>query len=165
MYKFILLFLCCFVSMNFVLAETLYDLYSDYSTGKDKVKSSTKVIPQCNNSYTQNYTNQYKNFHTDDIVKQGSKNQGQYARVNKLTNPVRIDNPYNRLNDRYMQTPAQVYASAKKYNGNAVRFKKGADGKLYGYNKYGIKVGTYKVNNNGTTTQYDFYGNKKENYK
>lgn len=144
-----------------VLASNLQDLYTNNDRTQSKLflkqEKNEKIY---NNSYMPNYTAPKQNSY-QNIIQQGSKNQGYYATTNKLRNPVRIDNPYNRLNDKYNPTPEQVYSSAIKYDGDAVKFKKGADGKLYGYNRYGQKVGTYNVNNNGTVVQYDKKGNKR----
>ena len=103
-------------------------------------------------------------------MKQGSQNYGEYATKDRRTNPVRIGNPYNHLNDKYISTPTtNMYSGSSKssssFDGDAVRFKRSADGNIYGYNKYGKRVGVYRLNNNGTTTQYDTQGNKMGTFK
>lgn len=97
---------------------------------------------------------------SNNLVKKGSPNYGQYGLANKRTNPLRYDNPYNALNDKLITT-----APAQNYNGRAVTFKKSRDGKLYGYDKYGKKVGVYQVNKNGTTSQFSTRGQKVGTYR
>lgn len=159
-----------------VLADTLYGLYSDNSikqnntntkttNTKSKSKRRTNSVP-ANQTYTPTFSNQNRIFKDpNDMMQKGSLNYGQYATSGKRTNPVRFDNPYNHLNDKYTTTQEQVSASTATYDGDAVRFKRGADGNIYGYNKYGKKIGVYRLNNNGTTTQYDTQGNKMGTFK
>ena len=141
-----------------VAADTLYDLYTDHSTTQPQKQITTKK--QTTNTSSKNYNNTYMpNFYSqnqtfknpEELVKKGSLNYGEYGTSNKRTNPVRIGNPYNHLNEKYVDSPI---TNAAKYTGNAVRFKKGADGNIYGYDKYGQKIGIYRVNNNGTTTEF-----------
>lgn len=158
-----------------VFADTLYGLYSDNTakqtttTTKHKKTKSSNNLNQYNNTYMPNYSNDSPmktlSGNADELMKKGSPNYGQYAITNKRTNPLRFDNPYNKLNDKKITTPAQAATSTVTFDGDAVKFKKGADGNLYGYNKYGKKIGVYRVNANGTTTQYDTQGNRMGTFK
>lgn len=146
-----------------VAADTLYDLYTDHSSAQPKQSVIKKRVTNpsdknYNDTYMPNFSSQNQTFRNpQEIMKKGSLNYGEYGTNNKRTNPVRIGNPYNHLNEKYVDSSA---TSAVKYTGNAVRFKKGADGNIYGYDKYGQKVGIYRINNNGTTTE--FKTNRKE---
>lgn len=183
----------CFSIADNVLADTLYGLYGDNSMSqvnkiinnnikskenkKDKNKkrksnTSVQTNTQYNTNYMPNYNQQQLNYSTsrsnnmNEIVKQGSPNYGQYGRNYQRTNPIRIDNSYNRFNDSYRLKNQQDAASnAVYFDGDAVKFKQGPNGAIYGYNKYGKKIGVYRVNNNNTTTQYDTYGNKMGTFK
>lgn len=162
-----------------VIAGTLYDLYSDNSartstqtTTKTKSANQTNNVSNYYNSnYMPDYSNQTQIFkNPEKLMQKGSMNYSQYAAKDKRTNPVRIGNPYNHLNDKYVSTPTST-TSAKSsqvtssFDSDAVRFKRASDGNIYGYNKYGKKVGIYKLNGNGTTTQYDTQGNKMGTFK
>ena len=149
-----------------VFANTLQGLYTDYSGKQVQNAKETNRTINSNNTFMPNYSNSQINpTNNDYIIKQGSKNYGQYANTNRRTNPVRIDNPYNHLNDKYVLPAEHADSSSMNFDGDAVKFKKGADGQIYGYDRYGRKVGTYKINNNGTTTQYDNRGNKIGTFK
>lgn len=174
-----------------VLADTLYGLYGDNSsnainkvlqnktssTKENKKKKKTKSnisnqTTQYNSNYMPNYNqlkSNYSNLSTknmDELVKQGSPNYGLYGRNYQKTNPIRIDNSYNRFNDSYRLKNQQAAANATvNFDGDAVKFKQGPNGTIYGYNKNGKKIGVYRVNNNGTTTQFDSYGNKMGTFK
>lgn len=164
-----------------VFANTLYDLYSDNSIKQSVQTSKTKPTKNTNhtqinpayynNSYMPNFSGQNQVFkNPESLMKQGSQNYGEYATKDRRTNPVRIGNPYNHLNDKYISTPTtNMYSGSSKssssFDGDAVRFKRSADGNIYGYNKYGKRVGVYRLNNNGTTTQYDTQGNKMGTFK
>ena len=157
----ILMFAICIADK--VFANTLQGLYTDYS---NKQIQKTKETNNYNHTYMPNYSSNQTNVKDSDyIIKQGSKNYGQYATNNRRTNPVRIDNPYNHLNDKYVLPTEHADSSSINFDGDAVKFKKGADGQIYGYDRYGRKVGTYRINNNGTTTQYDNRGNKIGTFK
>lgn len=150
-----------------VAADTLYGLYSDYSnnsTNKTTTKKQTKnkSNENYNNTYMPNFSSQNQIFkNPEELMKKGSQNYGEYSQYNKLTNPVRIGNPYNHLNEKYITSPK----SATKYNGEAVRFKQGVNGTIYGYDKNGQKVGTYRLNNNGTTTEFNTKGKEIKTFK
>lgn len=168
------------------LANTLYGLYSDNSIkqtpataavrnsrAKNKrTPSNNKNTKQTeyNQTYMPDYSSRYQQKqrvgNTDELVKKGSKNYGQYGKAMQRTNPLTIDNPYNRLNNSYMPAcqPA-ANTAALNSGGDAVKFKRGKDGNIYGYNKKGKKIGVYKVNNNGTTTLYDTQGNQMGTFK
>ena len=144
-----------------VSANTLYDLYSDYSNQKTIPVKQQTAKKQTVNTYNTNYANTFGSAlqQTESISKQGSRNYGQYAYSDRRTNPVRIGNPYNYLNDKHITMPSQVKSTIPVYSGDAVTFKRSADGSIYGYNKNGKRVGVYRVNQNGTTSQYDIHGN------
>jgi len=177
MRNFILILVILFTGMivaDTVCANTLQGLYTDYSNkqtpsiqkANNKPKHKNNDLTQTYNEFVPSYSIQ--NITTKDtnaISKQGSLNYGQYATKNKLTNPIRIDNPYNHLNEKYMPTQEQVESSSINFDGDAVKFKKGADGNIYGYNRYGRKVGIYRLNSNGTTTQFDTQGNRMGTFK
>ena len=172
-----------------VLADTLYGLYSDNTSNSfnkliqnktnavnskksKKSKNITELTTQYNNNYMPNYTQPQPNplktlsGNANELMKKGSPNYGQYGASYKRTNPLRIDNSYNRFNDSYRLKNEQAAASsAVNFSGDAVKFKKGPNGTIYGYNKYGKKIGVYRINNNGTTTQFDNYGNKMGTFK
>lgn len=169
-----------------VLADTLYGLYGDNSTNtvnkiiqnktnnkqKKKVNNVIEQTTQYNNNYMPNYTQQQPNAlktlsgNANELMKQGSPNYGQYGKNYQRTNPIRIDNSFNRFNDSYRLKNQQNYANATiNYDGDAVKFKQGPNGTIYGYNKYGKKIGVYRLNNNGTTTQFDTFGNKMGTFK
>lgn len=165
-----------------VFASTLYDLYSDNSakpvqqTTKTKTTKKTTTQTQTNpnyynNNYMPDFSGQNQIFRNpENLFKQGSQNYGEYATKDRRTNPVRIGNPYNHLNNKYVSTPTYTgYSnnskSSSNFDSDAVKFKRSADGNIYGYNKYGKKVGIYRLNNNGTTTQYDTQGNKMGTFK
>ncbi len=173
-----------------VLADTLYGLYGDNSSNainkiiqnktsskenkkKKKSKSNiSKQTTQYNSNYMPNYNQPQSNVfktvsgNANQLMKQGSPNYGQYGRNYQRTNSIRIDNSYNRFNDSYRLKNQQAAANATvNFDGDAVRFKKGPNGTIYGYNKYGKKIGVYRVNNNNTTTQFDMYGNKMGTFK
>lgn len=143
-----------------VLANTLYDLYSDYSAQNSVTPKQKNIKQQTTTNYNYPTNSQFGTAlqNAEAISKQGSKNYGQYAYSDRRTNPVRIGNPYNHLNDKYVVMPSQVKSTVPTYNGDAVTFKRTADGKIYGYNRNGKRVGVYKVNQNGTTSQYDIHG-------
>lgn len=152
-----------------VAADTLFDLYSDYSNPQQKKQSVTKKQTtntsnkNYNNTYMPNFYPQTQTFKTpDELVKRGSLNYGEYGTNNKRTNPVRIGNPYNHLNEKYVTSPNNA---TPLYTGTAVRFKRAADGKIYGYDKYGQKVGVYRLNNNGTTTEFSTKGKEIDTFK
>lgn len=163
-----------------VFAGTLYDLYSDNTVkqpvqakakAKNKTTQSQTNSNYYNNNYMPNLSGQNQIFRNpDNLVKQGSQNYGEYATKDRRTNPIRIGNPYNHLNDKYISAPTStIYSNDSKsssgFDGDAVRFKRSADGNIYGYNKYGKKIGIYRLNNNGTTTQYDTQGNRMGTFK
>lgn len=173
-----------------VLADTLYGLYGDNSSNtinkiiqnktsskenkkKKKSKSNiSKQTTQYNSNYMPNYNQPQQNIfktvsgNANELMKQGSPNYGLYGRNYQKTNPIRIDNSYNRFNDSYRLKNQQAAANATvNFDGDAVRFKQGPNGTIYGYNKNGKKIGVYRVNNNGTTTQFDAYGNKMGTFK
>ena len=181
----------CFSIADNVLADTLYGLYGDNSSNainkviqnktsstkenkkKKKNKSNiSKQATQYNANYMPNYNQQQFIFsnptskNMNEIVKQGSPNYGQYGRNYQRTNPIRIDNSYNRFNDSYRIKNQQAAASSTiNFDGDAVRFKQGPNGTIYGYNKYGKKIGVYRVNSDNTTTQFDTSGNKMGTFK
>lgn len=173
-----------------VLADTLYGLYGDNSNstvnkiiqnkskktkGNKKKKTEinyTQPTTQYNNNYMPNYNQAQPNAlktlsgNANALMKQGSPNYGQYGKKYERTNPIRIDNSFNRFNDSYRLKNQQSAAAATvNFDGDAVKFKQGPNGTIYGYNKYGKKVGVYRLNNNGTTTQFDCYGNKMGTFK
>lgn len=167
------------------LANTLYGLYSDNSIQKaapatSAVRNSrakkkrtpannTTKTTEYNQTYMPDYSAKYQRrniTNTNELVEKGSKNYSQYGKTMNKTNPVRIDNPYNRFNNSYRLKNQQTAAvSTVNYDGDAVKFKRGKDGNIYGYNKKGKKIGIYRVNSNGTTTQFDTQGNKMGTFK
>ncbi len=186
MRNFVILLLVIFIGLSIAensFANTLYGLYSDNSLQRTPPTSAVRNVrakkksvtnkedkTQYNNRYMPDYYSEsYKKNSigsTSTLMKQGSKNYGQYGKVMNRTNPIRIDNPYNYLNDSYMKpNPSQSVVSKTNYNGDAVKFKRGKNGEIYGYNKFGKKVGVYRVNNNGTTTQFDTRGNNMGTFK
>ncbi len=174
-----------------VLADTLYGLYGDNSNSNtvnkiiqnktetknnNKKKKSkinyTQSTTQYNNKYMPNYNQTQPNTlktlsgNANELMKKGSPNYGQYGKNYQRTNPIRIDNNYNRFNDSYRLKNQESAANATvNFDGDAVKFKQGPNGTIYGYNKYGKKIGIYRVNNNNTTTQFDSYGNKMGTFK
>ena len=174
-----------------VLADTLYGLYGDNSNSNtvnkiiqnktetknnNKKKKSkinyTQSTTQYNNKYMPNYNQTQPNTlktlsgNANELMKKGSPNYGQYGKNYQRTNSIRIDNNYNRFNDSYRLKNQESAANATvNFDGDAVKFKQGPNGTIYGYNKYGKKIGIYRVNNNNTTTQFDSYGNKMGTFK
>ncbi len=143
---------------------------------KSKKSSKTNNLSKQTTQYNYNYMPNYSQPQPDalktlsgnanELMKKGSPNYGQYGTAVKKTNPIRIDNSYNRFNDSYRLKNQQAAASAAvNFDGDAVKFKQGPNGTIYGYNKYGKKIGVYRVNNNGTTTQFDSFGNKMGTFK
>ena len=176
-YTYILIFtLFLSLTAQYVSANNLQGLYGDNTNKLQTFSNQAKQkafkfnnTPEHEEHYIPNYTQQSPmktlTGNTTELMKEGNANHGQYATKNKLTNPIRINNPYNHLNDKKLPSPEQVKRSTVDYNGDAVRFKKGANGILYGYNKKGKKVGAYRVNQNGTTTQFDSQGNNMGSFK